>query len=78
MAMTLVMFAWFTTNTMFEDISSMRYKQDIFQKQINDIYESLMPEPMIVNGLEDEQQYVSEGGELWDTGNSDGFHDNDF
>lgn len=75
MAMTLVMFSWFTTNSMFEDISSMEYKKDIFSKQIEDIYESLMPEPFIVNGLENEEQYISEGGELWDTGASehDGF-----
>jgi hypothetical protein len=71
MAMTLVLFSWFTSTQTFEDISNKNYKNDVFKKQIDNIYESLLPEPMIVNGVDDGPEYVSEGGEFWELGDSD-------
>ena len=67
MAMTLVMFSWLTGNQLFKDISNKDYKVDLFKKKIEEIYEDLLPEPMMVNGLDDEPEYINEGGELWST-----------
>lgn len=67
MAMTLVMFSWLTGHQLFNDITNKNYKVDLFKKKIEEIYEELLPAPMVVNGLDDEVEYVAEGGELWST-----------
>lgn len=65
LAMGLVMFGWFTSTTLFEDVSNKHIKTDVFKKQIEDIYEKILPAPMIMNGIADEPEYIAEGGELW-------------
>lgn len=76
LAMGLVFLGWFMSTQLFEDISNKHMKKDIFEQTLNDIYESLLPAPMILDGLDDEPEYLAEGGELWitegishDTGN---------
>lgn len=79
LAMGLVFLGWFTTTPTFNDITNKNIKQDVFKKQIDSIYESLLPEPMIMDGLdEDGPELVSEGGELWGSdhyANQDRFDD---
>jgi hypothetical protein len=68
LVMTLVLFAWLTTTETFKDIVNHNLKRDMFQTQIDSIYEDLMPSIVIDNGIIDIDAPVYErsGDELWE------------
>jgi hypothetical protein len=65
LAMTLVIFAWLTTQKMFIEISStdIRKRLQIENNYIRDDDQELPPMPQFNNSLKD--QYIFEGGDLW-------------
>lgn len=75
LAMGMVLFGWFTSTELFEEIANKRIKRDVFKEDLKSIYEKLLPQPMIVDGLGDnEPTYHVEGGEVWQDDDS-GFRD---
>ena len=68
LVMTLVLFSWLTTTDTFQDIVNHNLKRDMFQTQINSIYEDLLPDIVIDNGIVDDSAPVYEriGNENWE------------
>jgi hypothetical protein len=66
MVMTLVLFAWLTTNPYFRDLTNMNIRTTMYENQIKQIEEELTPFGFIADGREDEkpEQFV-EAGDLW-------------
>lgn len=66
LVMTLVLFSWFTTTEYFIDITHHNIKNKLHQKSIDNLYEDLLPEIVIDDGINTTTpQYVTEGGNNW-------------
>ena len=67
LVMTLVLFSWLTTTETFQDIVNHNLKHDMFQSQIDSMYEDLLPEIVIDNGvLDNTPKYERIGNENWE------------
>jgi hypothetical protein len=66
LVMTLVLFAWLTTNTYFRELTDMNIRTSLFENQIRQIESELTPFGFIDDGSgSDEPKYVYEAGDLW-------------
>lgn len=66
MVMTLVLFAWLTTNPYFRDLTNMNIRTTMYENQIKQIEEELTPFGFIADGREDEKpEQFLEAGDLW-------------
>jgi len=66
MVMTLVLFAWLTTNPYFRDLTNMNIRTTMYENQIRQIEEELTPFGFIADGREDEKpEQFLEDGDLW-------------
>ncbi len=66
MVMTLVLFAWLTTNPYFRDLTNMNIRTTMYENQIRQIEEELTPFGFIADGREDEKpEQFLEAGDLW-------------
>jgi hypothetical protein len=65
LVMTLVLFAWFTGTEDFIDITNHNIKNKLYQKTIDVMYEDLLPEIVIDNGINTGSEFIREDGLLW-------------
>jgi len=63
LVMTLVMFAWVTSNTYFRDLTDIDIRRKLYDSQMKQIEEELTPFGVISSGLE-EETFV-DSGDLW-------------
>lgn len=70
LVMSLVMFAWVTSNTYFTDLTDIDIRKKLYDGQMKQIEEELTPFGLIVNGTEEE--VFVDSGDLWsvDTGST--------
>ena len=61
--MSLVLFAWTTTNPYFRDMTNVDIRKKMYGDQMEQIEEELTPFGMINSGVEDD--YFVESGDLW-------------
>jgi len=64
MAMTLVIFAWATTQAYFREIVNHDLRKQIQLENMNQIDEDVLPAPIIEDGLQTE--FMVEGGDVWE------------
>jgi len=64
MAMTLVIFAWATTQKYFRDIVNHDLRKQIQLENMNQYDEDVLPTPIIDDGLE--HDFMVEGGDVWE------------
>jgi hypothetical protein len=79
MAMTLVIFAWATTQQYFREIVNHDLRKQIQLENMNQIDEDVLPAPIIEDGLE--HDFMVEGGDVWevaDGGDTYGKYTRDF
>jgi len=67
MAMTLVIFAWATTQAYFREIVNHDLRKQIQLENMNQIDEDVLPAPIIEDGLE--HDFMVEGGDVWEVAN---------
>lgn len=66
LVMTLVLFAWLTTNAYFRDLNDINIRNSLFEQQIQQIESELTPFGFIDDGRgETEPRYILEDGDLW-------------
>lgn len=63
LVMSLVLFAWVTSNTYFRDLTDIDIRRKLFDDQMKQIEEELTPFGLIMDGTE-EETFV-DGGDLW-------------
>jgi len=64
MAMTLVIFAWATTQQYFREIVNHDLRKQIQLENMNQLDEDVLPAPIIEDGLETD--FMVEGGDVWE------------
>ena len=64
MAMTLVIFAWATTQAYFREIVNHDLRKQIQLENMNQVDEDVLPAPIIEDGLE--HDFMVEGGDVWE------------
>lgn len=64
MAMTLVIFAWATTQQYFREIVNHDLRKQIQLENMNQIDEDVLPAPIIEDGLQ--HDFMVEGGDVWE------------
>ena len=69
MVMTLVLFAWMTTQKYFKDIVSHDIRKQLQLQQFSQVDEELLPIGEVDNGQE--APFIVEGGDVWVTGDGD-------
>jgi hypothetical protein len=69
LVMPLVLFSWLTTNPYFKEITDVNLREAIYQKQIQQIEEEMLPLGFINDGQQEE--LVLEGGDLWGNNNKE-------
>ena len=63
LVMSLVLFAWVTSNTYFKDLTDIDIRSKLYDNQMKQIEEELTPFGLIIDGRE-EETFV-EAGDLW-------------
>jgi hypothetical protein len=63
--MGLVLFSWFTSQDLFKDLTNKDIRNTIYAEQMKQIEDEMLPFGIFNNGEEDKDQYVKDGGELW-------------
>jgi hypothetical protein len=79
MAMTLVIFAWATTQQYFREIVNHDLRKQIQLENMNQLDEDVLPAPIIEDGLQ--HDFMVEGGDVWevaDGGDTYGKYTRDF
>ncbi len=69
LVMSLVLFAWVTSNTYFRDLTDIDIRRKLYDNQMKQIEEELTPFGLIMDGTEEET--FIEGGDLWTVDTSD-------
>jgi hypothetical protein len=67
LVMSLVIFAWATTQQYFKEIVNHDIRKQIQLENMNQMDENMLPEPIIEDGLETPFEIV--GGDIWETSN---------
>ena len=65
LAMCLVIFAWLSVQDYFRELTSDDVRKRIFEDQRESIEEDMAPFGFILNGVDDEDVYVDEQGDVW-------------
>lgn len=65
LVMPLVLFAWATNDLLFKDMTNANNRQALYSSQIKQIEEEMTPFGFIVDGQNQEDAFVVEGGDLW-------------
>ena len=63
LVMSLVLFAWVTSNTYFKDLTDIDIRSKLYDNQMKQIEEELTPFGMIIDGSEEET--FIDSGDLW-------------
>ena len=61
--MTLVMFAWMTTQKYFKDVVNHDLRKQLQLEKLNQMDEETIPSPVIDNGLD--VPFIVEAGDVW-------------
>ncbi|NBO69849.1 terminase [bacterium] len=64
LVMSLVLFAWVTSNTYFRDLTDIDIRKKLYDSQMKQIEEELTPFGILSSGLEDET-FIDNSGDLW-------------
>ena len=64
LVMSLVLFAWVTSNTYFRDLTDIDIRKKLYDSQMKQIEEELTPFGILTSGLEDET-FIDNSGDLW-------------
>jgi hypothetical protein len=64
LVMSLVLFAWVTSNTYFRDLTDIDIRRKLYDSQMKQIEEELTPFGILTSGLEDET-FIDNSGDLW-------------
>lgn len=64
LVMSLVLFAWVTSNTYFRDLTDIDIRKKLYDSQMRQIEEELTPFGILTSGLEDET-FIDNSGDLW-------------
>lgn len=67
LVMSLVIFAWLTTQNYFEDLTDKNTRRMLASQRIEEIEEDLAPLPVIDNGLSDDDDMFETWEETWET-----------
>lgn len=65
LVMSLVMFSWFSSQPMFKDLNDIDLRTRLYDGQIQEIEDDLTPFGFIEDGIEGEDKYIVEDGEVW-------------
>ena len=65
LAMCLVIFAWLSVQDYFRELTSDDVRKRIFEDQRESIEEDMAPFGFILNGVDEEDVYVDESGDVW-------------
>jgi hypothetical protein len=65
LVMTLVLFAWLSTQPYFKDLSSLDIRKDIYKETIDKLEEEMTPFGFIDDGVDDSIPEKGEDGSLW-------------
>ena len=65
LAMCLVIFAWLSVQEYFRELTSDDVRKRIFEDQRESIEEDMAPFGFILNGVDDEDVYIDESGDVW-------------
>ena len=65
LAMCLVIFAWLAVQDYFRELTSDDVRKRIFEDQRESIEEDMAPFGFILNGVDDQDVYVDESGDIW-------------
>ena len=71
--MSLVNFAYYTTQESFQDFGGVDVKKFLFEKKAREIEESVVPFGFIDDGIQDEQTVEVFGGDVWSLNGGDDF-----
>ena len=63
--MCLVIFAWLAVQDYFRELTSDDVRKRIFEDQRESIEEDMAPFGFILNGVDDQDVYVDESGDVW-------------
>ena len=64
LVMSLVLFAWVTSNTYFRDLTDIDIRKKLYDSQMKQIEEELTPFGILTSGFEDET-FIDNSGDLW-------------
>jgi len=67
LAMCLVIFAWLVAQDYFREMTDNDVRKRIYEEQKNQIEQDMAPFGFILNGLDDEEEFVDSDGTLWKT-----------
>ncbi len=65
LAMCLVIFAWLVAQDYFKEMTDTDVRKRIYEEQKNQIEQDMAPFGFILNGIEDEDEFVDEEGDRW-------------
>ncbi len=65
LVMGLVLFSWFSSQDLFKELNDIDLRTKLYDGQIQQIEDDLTPFGFIEDGLEGEDKYVVEDGEVW-------------
>lgn len=63
--MSLVLFAWFTSQDVFKDLTNQDVRNMLYEDQMKRIEDEMLPFGLFDDGQEEENTYIREGGEMW-------------
>jgi hypothetical protein len=59
------MFSWFSSQELFKDLTNKDLRKNLYDDQIQQIEDDLTPFGFIEDGINDEDKYIVEDGEVW-------------
>ena len=65
LAMCLVIFAWLVAQDYFKEMTDTDVRKRIYEEQKNQIEQDMAPFGFVLNGVDDEDEFVDEEGDRW-------------
>jgi hypothetical protein len=65
LVMSLVLFSWFSSQDLFKELNNVDLRKNLYDSQMQQIEDDLTPFGFIEDGIETDDKYVEEGGEIW-------------
>jgi len=65
LVMSLVLFSWFSSQELFKELNNVDLRKNLYDSQMQQIEDDLTPFGFIEDGVETDDKYVEEGGEIW-------------
>ena len=63
--MSLVLFSWFSSQELFKELNNVDLRNKLYNSQMKQIEEDLTPFGFIEDGVQNEEKYIKEDGEIW-------------